>query len=248
MDLSLKVFKTLDGARLRYYWRKGPGPVVVLAHPHSGHLQGFMPLLDRFAGNVLLWDRRGYGGSTRGAYAASQEADLVALLDHLGIETVTLIGIAAGGASVAGFASCHPERVLSLGFACSFMGAPHRFWQDATGEAAPSGDVDVRELSQAFCHSRAGEIWRAQADENKRSHAGEPPQPAGGDVAALAAQEHLYIATGDQDLLFTPTMLGHAKTLLPQAHATVFAGAAHAPHVEQPTNFAQWITGCLNHV
>lgn len=237
-----RVFDTPDGARLAFRHRAGSGPCLVLAHPHTGDSRSFDAVLALYAGPVLTWDRRGYGQSTRGTYQTTQEQDLLALLDHLHIGPIVGVGIAAGGASLVGLAALHPERLRALGLVCSFMGLPARFWRDATGEAAPTGTPEDHELSATF---RAGPdlaIWQKIHAEGRAQDAGEPPQCCNAEISSLRSISPLSLATGAQDRLFTPAMLDHAKTLLPRADCTLFPDAAHAPHIESPQHFADWLT------
>ena len=61
----------------------------------------------------LMADRPGYGGSTRkpGRGIADVADDLVALLDHLGIDSIPAMGTSGGGPHVLALAARHPERV-----------------------------------------------------------------------------------------------------------------------------------------
>lgn len=250
LDLSTQRLETPDGAQLAYSLRPGPGPLVVLSHPHSGSQEVFCDLLEVWHGNALTWDRRGYGGSTRGRQydTRTQDDDLRHLLDALGIASAVLVGVAAGGKVSAGFAARWPDRVLGLGFASSFIGEPVSFWRGLTGEPAPTGDIAEQELSEAFRASPKAGNWRAIARRNQAAGAGEPPQPCAVSLAALREISPLALATGALDLLFTPDMLTAASGLLPYATATVFKDAAHAPQVETPQTMANWLDALISRV
>lgn len=76
-------------------------------------------LLDRLAQRhrVVMLDRRGTGLSERvGVVADAQEGarDILATLDHLGIERAWLFGSSAGGTLALDFALRHPERTAGL--------------------------------------------------------------------------------------------------------------------------------------
>ncbi len=102
---------------------------LVLIHGFTGHRDDFigvLPELARIAGarRVLAPDLRGHGDSddTSGALGWSIEQlvrDLIAFLDHLGLERVDLLGHSMGGFVVLRFALAHPERVRSLVFLCT---------------------------------------------------------------------------------------------------------------------------------
>jgi pimeloyl-ACP methyl ester carboxylesterase len=241
--------ETPDGARLAYHWRPGHGRPLVLAHPHSATQGFFVPLISALPDwPVLIWDRRGYGESSRGdAYSTSpQVADLALLLDHLGLEVVDLMGVAAGGAVVVACAAQHPARVGAAIFVNSFMGLPAAFWRAATAEAPPQGDTAAQELSPDFASRPAADDWRQQAAHNHAIRAGEPPQPSRIQLPDLATVAPLHIWTGALDLLFTPAMCRHAATLLPHAKTQIFPGVAHASPLEDPATVAAALRACLS--
>jgi pimeloyl-ACP methyl ester carboxylesterase len=68
---------------------------------------------DRLGVRVLVFDRPGYGASTRlpGRGVAVVADDAAELLDHLGLETVHASGGSGGGPHVLAFSGRHPERV-----------------------------------------------------------------------------------------------------------------------------------------
>ena len=102
-----------------YYEVHGEGPPVVFAHGVGGtHLswwQQIPAMSDHF--QCVTFDHRGFGYSRDVGDHPGSEAfidDLHALLDHLGIDRVGLIGQSMGGRTVLGFASAYPERVSAL--------------------------------------------------------------------------------------------------------------------------------------
>ncbi len=77
-----------------------------------------LPLLRADGRRLVRYDLRGQGRSEAppdGDYSlAAHRADLLRLLDGLGIDRAHLAGIGLGGSVVLGFAMEHPERVLSV--------------------------------------------------------------------------------------------------------------------------------------
>jgi pimeloyl-ACP methyl ester carboxylesterase len=68
---------------------------------------------DRLDVRVIVFDRPGYGASTRlsGRSISVVADDAAELLDHLGLDTVHASGGSGGGPHVLAFAARHPERV-----------------------------------------------------------------------------------------------------------------------------------------
>ena len=64
----------------------------------------------------LMADRPGYGGSTRkpGRGIADVVEDLVALLDHVGIDRIPAMGTSGGGPHVLALAARHPDRLSAV--------------------------------------------------------------------------------------------------------------------------------------
>ena len=94
----------------------GDGTPVVLVHADwtdSGIWSPLVPLLrDRY--RVIRYDLRGFGRSTRPEQPFTRLGDLLALLDHVGIQEAALVGHSGGGGTALGLAVRHPDRVRAL--------------------------------------------------------------------------------------------------------------------------------------
>jgi 3-oxoadipate enol-lactonase len=70
------------------------------------------------AGDVLVWDCRGHGASSKtdGPYTCEQFADdLAQVFDVVGWKTATVAGASMGGCVTLAFAAGHPDRVRGVG-------------------------------------------------------------------------------------------------------------------------------------
>ena len=123
-----------------YYEDTGEGYPVVWCHEFAGDYrswEGQIRGLSRLYRNIT-WNYRGYPPSSvpddPAAYSQEQlVADLLGLLDHLGIERAHLVGLSMGGSLVLAFAVAHPERCRSIVAAGAGSGTTdrERFEQDA---------------------------------------------------------------------------------------------------------------------
>jgi NAD(P)-dependent dehydrogenase (short-subunit alcohol dehydrogenase family)/pimeloyl-ACP methyl ester carboxylesterase len=103
-----------------HYQQVGVGPDLVLVHGLTGnlaiwHLQMVPLLMQRF--RVLTYDLRGHGYSEvppEGYTPDDMAADLLALLDALGIEKAAVVGHSYGADTALYFAHHHPERVRAV--------------------------------------------------------------------------------------------------------------------------------------
>ena len=98
---------------------EGPsdGPPVVLLHAgiaDSRAWDAFAPLLATGGYRVIRFDRRGFGRTTTADVEFSNRADLVAVLDALGIDRAALIGNSQGGQIAFDTAIEYPDRVAAV--------------------------------------------------------------------------------------------------------------------------------------
>lgn len=119
---------TANGITL-HYQQKGEGDDIILVHGITSCIaQWYMKIFPELAKNyrVTIYDLRGHGLSevTQSGYDSETMArDLLALMDHLGIEKAHLVGHSFGGGISLHLALMHPERVrrivlLDTGLAC----------------------------------------------------------------------------------------------------------------------------------
>jgi pimeloyl-ACP methyl ester carboxylesterase len=114
------VIATVNGARM-YYEVHGSGRAVVFIHDRAGSLEVWRAQVPALAATrrVVLFDSRGtgrsYSGPLEGGCTTELLADdVVALLDLLGIEEATLVGLSMGGGVAQMCALRHRERVAAL--------------------------------------------------------------------------------------------------------------------------------------
>lgn len=93
-------------------------PTLLFLHGLGGDWSNWAPQLDRFADHYhcLSWTMPGYGDSTSidPMDWSSLAESAVALLDHYGVESATLVGLSMGGMVAQQFAVDHPDRLDRL--------------------------------------------------------------------------------------------------------------------------------------
>jgi pimeloyl-ACP methyl ester carboxylesterase len=101
--------------------RTGNGPPLLLLHGWPEYWLTWEPVMTRLADRFTLIapDLRGFGDSSKpdGAYGPDQHAaDMLALMDALGVERFGVVGHDVGGAVMQPLARTAPERVAGLFF------------------------------------------------------------------------------------------------------------------------------------
>jgi len=142
MNLTENILER-NGCAL-HYWTGGKvdAPLVVFTHGATidhHEWDATLPLVGEYF-RVMAWDMRGHGLSRPAKFDfAKAVADLLALLDRLGVREATLVGHSMGGNLHQEFAFQHPERVKALAMLdCTWnfmqLSASDKFWLKA---AAP---------------------------------------------------------------------------------------------------------------
>ncbi len=137
-----------EGVRI-HYEVEGEGPSLVLHHGAGGSIEiwhelGYVePLRSRC--RLVMLDARGHGGSDKPHDAADYEmqrlvADVVAVMDDLGLERTHFLGYSLGGRVGFGLAKYAPERLRSL-----ILGGIHPYRGDP-----PENNEEVELLKRGF--------------------------------------------------------------------------------------------------
>jgi pimeloyl-ACP methyl ester carboxylesterase len=189
--------------------------------------------------------------------------DVLAVLDHAGIQRASVLGTSLGGMVAQELALAHPDRVdrlvlvatlpggprsrpMPLGTTYLFAAAPfltsklrlQQFVHNALGPATRRGRPEIAErLAAAKQASPQSETaWRAQV-------------AAGMLFNPLGRQRHItqptLVIQGTADRVVDPGNAGVLADLLPAARVERFDGAGHLLYWEQPRRFARVVTGFL---
>ena len=129
-----------------WYEEEGEGPPLVLLHGMMGRsevwrLEGYVDGL-RDEHRLILVDARGHGRSARPSDPADyglhcQVADVLAVLDEVGLSSAALCGWSMGAATALRTAACAPERVDAV----AAVGAPLE-WVGFPDVPAPTEDEE----------------------------------------------------------------------------------------------------------
>jgi pimeloyl-ACP methyl ester carboxylesterase/enamine deaminase RidA (YjgF/YER057c/UK114 family) len=246
-----------DGERLHFevVGEDRPGLPLVLSHGAGGNHAVWFQQVATFAADrpVVTWDHRGYGRSTDRADRSGPDVaatDLLALLDHLGIERADLVGQSMGGWTTVGAALARPALARSLVLADTHggitsptiraafeanaaAGAPRPAPGATTALGAhPALDPSfaARDPERAHLYQSLGAMGTADAATIL------PRLRATSHDAAEAARLTMPILciVGDRDPLFPPATVRALADLLPDARVVEITGSGHSPYFEDP--------------
>ena len=239
-------------------------PWVVLAHALGCDMSlwdGLVPALTA-THRVLRYDARGHGASdaSPGPYSFDGLAgDMVAVMDHAGVEQADIIGLSMGGMTALGIALGHPGRVRRIVCAnarAAFPPAGVTMWSDRAAAVAQGGMAAVVDDTLARWFVDATRTNRPEAiDHARRMILATSTEGYRGCAAALGSLDYLdrlggigcpalYIA-GEFDGAAPPEAMATMAAATPEARFELLAGVAHISVLEAPDAFAGAVTAFL---
>ncbi|GAA4620518.1 alpha/beta hydrolase [Actinoallomurus vinaceus] len=276
----MQTFSSYDGTLLAFHLA-GRGEPLVCVPGGPGRPSGYLGDLGGLAATrrLILLDNRGTGDSAApedpGTYGADRlVADVEALREHLGLETMDLLGHSAGADPAVLYTARHPHRIRRLVLVTPspralgpeptdeewFAAVERRSAEPwyATARAAldawDAGDErdETRRATRPFYYSP----WNDVAEAHDRSF---PPVRAAAqgfygeatldpDATRTAIKDlpaPVLIISGKDDLAPTADQAAAYAALFPDARTASVPGA-HFPWVTAPKEFAETVEGFLS--
>ena len=225
-----------DGARI-WYAVHGTGPAVILLHGGLGNAGNWgkqVPALVATGRTVVVIDSRGHGRSTRDAKPfgyGRMAGDVLAVMDHGGIEKASLVGWSDGACTALILADRHPERVSGVFFfACNmdptgtleFRATPvvdrcfhrHRLDYEALSATPDAFDTFVADVSLMMQRE---------------------PNYSAADLAAI--QVPVAIVLGAHDEFIHPEHAAYLADTIPGATLTILPEVSHFAPLQRPALF-----------
>lgn len=167
-------YTVVDGSHVAYQ-ELGSGPPVVLVADWFGHLDGMwdwppyahmLRMLAMFS-RLILFDKRGVGLSdplpTLGLPGVTEwMEDVNAVMDAVGVETATLMGVGAGGPMCLSVAAAYPQRVDRLVLVNSYA----RLLRAPDYPAGYPGHLRDRVLAQSYTDDTPARVLRGADDDD----------------------------------------------------------------------------------
>jgi 3-oxoadipate enol-lactonase len=244
-----------------YYEVDGAGPPVLLVHAGVAHLRMWDEQVaawkDHFT--VIRYDQRGFGKTTCEDRPFSNRDDIRLLLDHLGVERASVIGLSRGGQIATDFTIEHPDRVNALVAVASGLGG-HQMPDD---DSIDWEEIDKLETEKQWPElvEKETQIWtdgvgqpparvdpsvrRRMVEWNLENYLAEQPASQAQPLIPAAADRlgEIHVPTlvmwGTLDTAGVISACERIAADVPGAQKHVFDGVAHMVNLERPAEFNQ---------
>lgn len=253
---TLKVYGTSF-----YYELHGEGEPLLLISGLASDSQSWPPVLTPLAlhHRLIVPDNRGSGRTPLGATPLRVEAmaeDCLALLDHLSLEKVSVLGHSLGGYIAQRLALRWPERVNRLILVGTTASTSKRNASLLKGWCEALEYADRQEwwrtlfawiLSRGF-FSRPDDVAQAvrlamdypfaTGDEDFKAQA-EAIAAFDNREGAASITAKTLVLCGREDIFIPPDESERLHRLIPGSLLSVLPGAAHSLHLENPEGFCR---------
>lgn len=226
-----------DGARVAYEHR-GRGEPLLLHSGGNYDRRTWSGIGDDFAAEyrVIVFDQRGTGASDKTldlAYDPSTTAgDVIAILDHCGIDRAHIGGLSRGGRVAMQVAVEHPSRVASLILVSTSPGGPR--------DVRPDPSASERSLLSKMYSQEWIDAHPGQLEEQREVYAASSPEVR----AKRADQGHdlwdtlstiaapTLVLHGTEDEVCAPKNARLIAESIPDARLVMIPGGRHGMHRE----------------
>ena len=261
-------YRSSDGLKLYVSDYPGPtanAPVVLCLPGLTRNSKDFAKLADRLqrTHRVLCPDQRGRGRSERDTDAARYRpdryvADMLTLLDRLGIHNAVIIGTSLGGMMAIIMLAMHPERVRAavlndmgpeidprgLARIASYVGkvAPVDDWSAAAAQTAHTNGIAFPDYQESDWQAMARDLY---VQDETRPVLDYDPAIAQGISAGTASpnlwplfeqvgNKPLLVLRGETSDILSAGTLVEMQRRLPHVAVQTIADRGHAPTLNEP--------------
>jgi pimeloyl-ACP methyl ester carboxylesterase len=247
-------FVPVPGGKL-YFEERGAGPAVILIHGGMLDHRMWDPQVEALAAHhrVVRYDVAAHGRSPAPNFPWRDYEHLGLLVQGLGIESASLVGLSLGGRIAIDFAIAQPGKVRSLALLGPGMsGFPFtgRDWSGWSGErAAARAAGNAERLADLFMRSWVAGPYRTPAQVDpavwakiremavpnalNRSEGTELEPPAVGRLGEITAPT--LVIEGELDCEDIHRIASLLERRVAGARRVVIPGVAHQPNLERPS-------------
>ncbi|MFS0575010.1 alpha/beta hydrolase [Sporosarcina sp. 179-K 3D1 HS] len=245
-----------------YYEDTGDGQPILMLHGLTSNHESFRPEIEALKKDyrVIAPDARGHGASDRMPHFTLDDhiEDILALIDHLQLPSIRLLGVSMGSYIAQGVAVQIPERVKKLvlvvtkshGSESSLVQLLDRHAEEMKGLSLP----------EKLIHASRYMYYNETAVNNRLHETAKHSRQLTVDEQKIASQALMgfdfrkelhritaetLVISGTHDGLNPPAYGQETAELIPNATYMEFKLSGHAPNVEQPCLFMEIIEDFL---
>ena len=246
------------------YREQGLGEPCVFLHGLAGNSKSWKYQFDAFSHKkkVIAWDAPGYGGSD--CVAPNVEAyshTLMEFLDALGLAKIHLVGHSMGGIVASYFAGTYPDRIKRLILSCTHIGNGMKKGLPLSKAYADRIRSLLNDPKEVYGEKRAQAMLNPGVHKRAFSLASKiasETRPEGLEAAARVVQETensllvknimcpVTIICGENDPVVSRSRTYQLQSLVSQSILKIVPSSGHAPYLEFPTVFNQFIEMSLS--
>jgi pimeloyl-ACP methyl ester carboxylesterase len=267
---------TNDAVRL-YYEEAGDGDALVFVHEFAGDLRSWEPQIRFFSRRYrcVAFNARGFPPSDvpadQSMYSQKHACDdVLAIVDHLGIESAHIVGLSMGGFAALHYGLEYPQRARSLVVAGCGYGAEGDKREQFQAEVEATAQLIEQSSGEAFAarysegptrvqfqnkDPRGWSEFREQLAEHSMQGAAltmrgvQKARPSVFDLKDRMRRLTVptLILTGDED---DPCLVPNVfmKRTIPSAALNVFPNSGHTINIEEPGRFNSVVAEFLTQV
>jgi esterase len=265
----------IEANGLRFHYREWgdtrPRHALVMLHGYAETSEAWTEVAQDLAREfrVIALDQRGYGQTDQASdhdyTRATQLEDLEAIIDALGLRSVTLVGHSMGGANAICYAAEHPELVTALIVVETApevlrSGVENLRRLMASGDSFGSLDEAIEAFRPYMAYATTEQIERRaraafKQDDSGRLHwdfdpvfrdaTSRPPEPDPGQRrlsdlwdCADRVQCPTMIVRGSETEMLTPEAIQRLHRRVPGARVSLIEDAGHHVPTDQPASLA----------
>lgn len=231
----------------------GEKPVLVFSNSLGTDFRIWSDLIGAFSKDfqIVVYDKRGHGLSDIGQSPYKMDDhidDLKGLLDHLGIDQISICGLSVGGMIAQGFAVRFPARVSSL----ILTDTGHKIGSDAIwnerinlveerGISAISGAILEKWFSKSYRRDDNADFsgYRNMLERTSvPGYVGTCVAIRDADYTTASAQITVptLCIVGSEDGSTPPALVKKMSEIITTSRYVEIEGAGHLPNIEKPDN------------
>ncbi|MGI2295306.1 alpha/beta fold hydrolase [Paenibacillus sp. GXUN7292] len=263
----IRNYLDLEDGRL-FYEVSGKGDPILLIHGNFNDHQIWNDQVDTFSAHykIIRYDLRGYGLSSTPNSSFANFDDLKALIEHLKLHKVTLIGSSLGGGVAIDFALTYPHLVQALILASpsingklypinmTWQGIKNYFNVRLNGHEKAIEAFITNHFWQYFFPSERKEEARKKVLDNVRKTSNfcrfSPNLSAAVKPYAISRLREInipaLIITSDQDHPFNIKTAENLHKSIELSSKVMMQNCGHLPFIEEPHEFNQLVLDFLS--